>query len=69
MRRYWLVFSQWVTVLLAIWFVLATLKPEWLRDVQRSTSGITLLQAPASDPGLRPAGSLSAAAQAASLRW
>ena len=66
MRRYWLVFSQWVTVLLAIWFVLATLKPEWLRDVQRSTSGITLLQAPASDPGLRPAGSLRAAAQAAS---
>ena len=66
MRRYWLVFSQCVTVLLAIWFVLATLKPEWLRGMQRSTSGITLLQAPATDPGLRPAGSLSAAAQAAS---
>ena len=66
MRRYWLVFSQWVTVLLAIWFVLATLQPEWLRGVQRSASGITLLQAPATDPGLRPAGSLSAAAQAAS---
>ena len=30
MRRYWLVFSQAVTVLLAAYFVVATLKPEWL---------------------------------------
>jgi serine protease DegQ len=30
MRRYWLVFSQAVTVLLAAWFVVATLKPEWI---------------------------------------
>ncbi len=31
MKRLWLLFSQTVTVLLAIWFVLITLKPEWLQ--------------------------------------
>lgn len=30
MKRYWLLFSQAVTVLLAVWFVVATLKPQWL---------------------------------------
>ncbi len=30
MKRYWLLFSQTVTVLLAVWFVVATLKPQWL---------------------------------------
>jgi Do/DeqQ family serine protease len=30
MKRYWLLFSQTVTVLLALWFVVATLKPHWL---------------------------------------
>ena len=30
MRRYWLVFSQAVTVLLAAYFVVMTMKPEWL---------------------------------------
>jgi Do/DeqQ family serine protease len=31
MRRLWLIFSQAVTVALALLFVVATLKPEWLR--------------------------------------
>ena len=31
MRRTWLIFSQAVTVALAVLFVLATLKPEWLQ--------------------------------------
>lgn len=66
MKRYWLVFSQWVTVLLAIWFVVATLQPEWLRQAQHSTQGVTLLQAPAVGPGGRPAGSLSQPARLAS---
>jgi hypothetical protein len=45
MKRYWLLFSQVVTVLLAMWFVLATLKPEWLnRSV--NVSGVTLFEAP-----------------------
>lgn len=30
MRRFWLLFSQTVTVALALWFVVATLKPAWL---------------------------------------
>lgn len=66
MKRYWLLFSQWVTVLLAVWFVVATLQPDWLRSAQRSADGMTLLQAPAGSPLNRPAGSLSAPARQAS---
>jgi len=66
MKRYWLFFSQWVTVLLAAWFVVATLKPEWIRNAQRSAEGITLLQAPSGAALNRPVGSLSAPAQKAS---
>ena len=65
MRRLWLFFSQTVTVLLAAWFIVATLKPQWLRGVA-SGEGITLLQATGIDSAHRPLGSLSAAAQAAS---
>ena len=32
MRRTWLIFSQAVTVALAVLFVVATLKPEWLQE-------------------------------------
>lgn len=32
MRRFWLLFSQTVTILLAIWFVVATLKPAWVQQ-------------------------------------
>ena len=31
MRKTWLIFSQAVTVALAVLFVVATLKPEWLK--------------------------------------
>ena len=65
MKRYWLLFSQWVTVLLAVWFVVATLQPDWLRSAQRTTDGMTLLQAPIGSPLSRPAGSLSAPARLA----
>ncbi|MBL0422294.1 trypsin-like peptidase domain-containing protein [Ramlibacter sp. AW1] len=68
MRRYWLVFSQAVTVLLAAWFVIATLKPEWLGrspSLSRST-GVTLIEAPPLPAGTIPAGSLRQAAQKAS---
>ncbi|MDR1968334.1 MAG: trypsin-like peptidase domain-containing protein [Burkholderiaceae bacterium] len=37
MKRLWLLFAQTVTVLLALWFVVLTLKPQWLnrsRDAQ-----------------------------------
>lgn len=30
MKRFWLLFSQTVTVLLAAYFVIAVLKPDWL---------------------------------------
>ena len=66
MKRIWSLFSQWVTVLLAIWFVVATLQPEWLRGTQASLTGMTLLQAPPAPNGTRPVGSLSAPAQKAS---
>ena len=35
MKRLWLVFAQSVTVLLAAYFVVATLKPQWLELIQR----------------------------------
>ncbi len=68
MRRYWLFFSQAVTVLLAAWFVVATLKPELLGrpSATSSATGVTLLEAPASATGPAPPGSLRQAAQKAS---
>ena len=65
MRRYWLFFSQTVTVLLAAWFIVATLQPQWLRGGGPG-GNMTLMQAAGGDGGHRPAGSLSAAAQKAS---
>ena len=66
MRRYWLIFSQTVTVLVAAWFVVATLKPDWLN--RRVTTGgvVSLVEAPPASTGNAPAGSLRAAAQKAS---
>jgi len=66
MRRHWLLFSQTVTVLLAIWFIVATLQPQWLSGIRAGTNGITLLQATGEGAAHRPAGSLSGAAQKAS---
>ena len=58
MRRLWLLFAQTVTVALALWFIVATLKPEWLA---RSTSSIHLESKPV--PVQEAAGSDSAAVQ------
>lgn len=44
MKRIWLVFSQAVTVLLALWFVVATLQPTWLRGTH-APSTLSLTQA------------------------
>jgi Do/DeqQ family serine protease len=65
MRRYWLVFSQAVTVLLAAYFVVTTLKPEWLdrRAVVTGNTGVALVESPAPAAGAAPPGSLRAAAQ------
>jgi serine protease DegQ len=72
MKRYWLLFSQTVTVLLAAYFVVVTLKPEWLHGaapgamlgdaalVDRANDASALGTAPATQ------GSLAAAARKAS---
>jgi serine protease DegQ len=68
MKRFWLLFSQTVTVLVAAYFVVATLQPDWLRrDLQRSSAGIALLEAPTPAAGSAPSapGSFSAAARKA----
>jgi Do/DeqQ family serine protease len=44
MKRIWLVFSQAVTVLLALWFVVATLQPTWLRGAHAPNT-LSLTQA------------------------
>jgi Do/DeqQ family serine protease len=66
MKRQWLLFSQVVTVLVAIWFVVATLKPEWLSQGTSHFSGVTLLEAAPHPVGVPMPGSLSSAAKVAS---
>jgi serine protease DegQ len=70
MRRFWLLFSQSVTVLLAAYFVVATLKPEWLgRTGQAISRGVAITEAPSvptTVTGPPPSGSLRVAAQRAS---
>jgi Do/DeqQ family serine protease len=67
MKRIWLLFSQTVTVLVAAYFVVATLQPDWIRKgAIRSGAGIALIEAPATTSGYVPPGSLSGAARKAS---
>jgi Do/DeqQ family serine protease len=69
MRRFWLLFSQSVTVLLAAYFVVATLKPEWIGRGVQAGRGVSLVEAPSvptTISGPPPAGSLRAAAKIAS---
>ncbi len=50
MRRIWLIFSQAVTVAVAVLFVVATLKPEWLhRSVAAAPPGLITLPVPAAN--------------------
>ncbi|HXD39284.1 MAG TPA: trypsin-like peptidase domain-containing protein [Ramlibacter sp.] len=69
MRRYWLLFSQAVTILLAAYFVVATLKPGWLGRPAVAVAvnqGVPLVEAPAPVPAAPPLGSFRFAAQRAS---
>ncbi|KWT68973.1 Outer membrane stress sensor protease DegS [Variovorax sp. WDL1] len=67
MKRTWLLFAQAVTVMLAAYFVVATLKPEWIGRRATSLGGVvSVLEAPASSPSASAPGSLSAAAKKAS---
>ena len=74
MRKFWLFFSQAVTVLLAAYFVVATLQPQWLGRAPRLGWGssapaagvVPVIEAGAANSGAAPAGSYRAAAQKAS---
>jgi serine protease DegQ len=60
MRRLWLLFAQTVTVGLALWFIVASLKPQWAAEMlgatygpRTGTSPVPLTEAPASaSPGI-----------------
>ncbi|MES2386206.1 MAG: trypsin-like peptidase domain-containing protein [Pseudomonadota bacterium] len=66
MRKTWLFFSQTVTVLLAAYFVVATLQPQWVNR-QALGNAVAVIEAPAGPAGsAAPAGSFAAAAKAAS---
>jgi S1-C subfamily serine protease len=65
MKRLWLLFSQTATVLLAAYFVVATLKPEWIGQGGIGRGSIAVIEAPAPAAGSIPAGSLRQAAQKA----
>jgi serine protease DegQ len=43
LKRLWLIFSQAVTVALAAWFVVATLKPQWLSRAPASAPAVATL--------------------------
>jgi serine protease DegQ len=47
MRRTWLIFSQAVTVAVALLFVVSTLKPEWLRGRGALPTTVSVFDAPA----------------------
>jgi serine protease DegQ len=67
MKRTWLLFAQAVTVFLAAYFVVATLKPEWLnRQAIGLRGAVAVVEAPSANPQATAPGSLSAAAKKAS---
>jgi Do/DeqQ family serine protease len=68
MKRTWLLFSQTVTVLVAAYFVVATLQPQWLNKGSQ-VGGVSVIEAPASLPratGATTVGSFASAAKLAS---
>ena len=69
MKRLWLLFAQSVTVLVAAYFVVATLQPAWLHrsaTLSNTSAGIALIEAPPGNPAQPAVGSFSAAARKAS---
>ena len=69
MKRLWLLFAQSVTVLVAAYFVVATLQPSWLHrsaTLSSSSAGIALIEAPSGNPVQPALGSFSTAARKAS---
>ncbi len=66
MKRLWLLFAQTTTVLLAAFFVVATLKPQWIGQPVTFQGAVALTEAVPLAPGVAPAGSFRSAAQKAS---
>ena len=68
MRKFWLLFSQTVTVLVAAFFVVATLKPQWVerRPFSGASGLVSVIEAPATS-GQRSAGSSSGFSAAAKI--
>ena len=66
MKRLWLLFSQTATVLLAAYFVVATLKPAWLNQRAPLSGALTFTEAPASAPAASGTSSFRLAASRAS---
>ena len=64
MKRLWLLFSQTATVLLAAYFVVMTMKPEWLR-ADSTRPALALIEASAPVAGAVPANSFRLPAQKA----
>ena len=65
-KRIWIIFSQTVTIAVAIWFVVATLQPEWLGRSSGSPGRISVVEAPAAAPsGPAAVGSLHTAVRKA----
>ncbi|TXH89140.1 MAG: trypsin-like serine protease [Rhodoferax sp.] len=67
MKRYWLLFSQTITVLLAAYFVVATLKPQWLGAPSTRGGTVSLIEAASNSGQDTPVGSFRQAAQKASV--
>ena len=44
MKRFWLLFAQAVTVLLAAYFVVLTLKPQWLGRAGASAGSTAIMR-------------------------
>jgi serine protease DegQ len=65
MKRLWLLFSQSVTLLVALVFVVATLKPQWLDRRPTFASIVPVFEAPANGLGDATPGSLRVAARLA----
>lgn len=66
MKKIWLLFSQVITIVLAIYFVVHTLHPEWIKtNKQNPSPTISVFQAAANTNNSVPVGSFRDAAQKA----
>ena len=67
MKRLWLLFSQFVTLLLAAYFVVATLKPDWILNRAQRIGTLAMVEAPLSGTSVAPPGSFRLAAHRSSV--